>query len=375
MKVGMKRVCKYRIYPSGSQERILIEWLDICRWVYNEALAARKNAWEQEQKRVSRYDTIKMLPEWKGQRPEIASVYSQVLQEVCTRVDLAFQAFFRRVKKGDKPGYPRFKGVGRYDSFTFPQSGFALADGKLRLSKVGDIKIVLHCPLAGKVKTLTVRRSATGKWYACFSCELEDPIILDSADSPVGIDVGLEKFAMLSTGERIENPRFFRKEEKSLARVQRRHAKKKTRKSKRVVAKVHERIANKRRDFAHQHSRRIVNEFDVICLEDLNVQGMVRNHSLAKSISDVAWSQFKQFIAYKAEGAGKRAILVDPRNTSKACSRCGILVEKSLSDRMHRCSCGLEIDRDLNAAYNILRLGLQSLGKIPRSRATLVAAE
>lgn len=362
-----KRAFKYRLYPTRKQARLMQQQLDECRWLYNKTLEVRKTAWEQRQETVRLYDTIKMLPSWKQERPSLKSVHSQVLQEVCDRVDLAFQHFFRRVKAGETPGYPRFRSVSRYDSFTYPQFGFKLTGDHLNLSKIGDVKVVLHRPLEGKVKTLTVRRTATGDWYACFSCEVEaEP--LPAEPKAVGIDVGLNSFATLSTGEHVPNPRFFRKDEKALAKAQRKLSKAEKgtperAKRRRVVAKIHKRISNRRADFAHKLSRRLVGEFGVIAFEDLNIDGILKNHCLAKSIADAAWGQLVYYTTYKAEGAGRRVVKVNPRNTSKACSRCGALVEKDLSVRIHSCPhCGLVLDRDENAALNILRLGLQSLG-------------
>jgi putative transposase len=341
--------------------------LEICRWVYNETLAMRKSAWEQEQRSISYYESKRQIPLWKKEHPELSRVYSQVLQDVSMRVDLAFKAFFRRVKAGENPGYPRFKGRGRYDSFTYPQYGFKLDGDRLHLSKIGDVKVVLHRPVEGTIKTLTIRRSATGKWYACFSVEY-DPDPAPRKETAVGVDVGLTSFATLSNGEKIENPRFFRTDEKALAKAQRKLSKvekgtPERKKARKIVAHVHERIANRRLNFAHQTSRQLVDRFGTIVFEDLNITNMQKNHGLAKSIADVAWNQFVTITTSKAEDAGSHVILVNPRNTSQMCSRCGMIVAKTLSDRVHSCPhCGLEMDRDQNAAVNILRLGLQSLG-------------
>lgn len=366
----MRKSFKYRIYPTKSQRSRMERTLDLCRWVYNQTLAYRKNAWEQDNKSVSKFDTYNKLPAWKVEKPELAEVHSQVLQNVQERVDLAFKAFFRRVKLGEKPGYPRFKGRGWYDSFTFPQSGFKLVSGKLRLSKIGDVKIKLHRPIEGKIKRLTIRRTSTGKWFACFSVEIDDPPKPPWKDgSMVGIDVGLESFATLSNGEKIDNPRFFRSEEKALAKAQKRLSKcekgtPERRKALKVVQRIHERIANRRYDFAHQVSHNLVERFGLIAFEDLSITNMLKNHCLAKSISDAAWRMLVTITSYKAESAGSIVVLVDPRNTSQLCSRCGLKVTKSLSDRVHECpQCGLVMDRDENAAINILRLGLQSLPK------------
>ncbi|MDF0591218.1 RNA-guided endonuclease InsQ/TnpB family protein, partial [Candidatus Methanocrinis natronophilus] len=317
------------------------------------------------------YETHYLLPEWKKNKPELTEVFSQTLQNVQERVDLAFKAFFRRVKAGEAPGYPRFKGKGWYDSFTYPQLGFKLLSGKLRLSKIGDVKIKLHRPIEGKIKRLTVRRSSTGKWFACFSVEIDDPPMPPWKDGlMVGIDVGLESFATLSNGEKIDNPRFFRSEEKALAKAQRRLSKyekgtPERRKALKVVQRTHERIANRRYDFAHQVSHNLVERFGLIAFEDLSITNMLKNHCLAKSISDAAWRMLVITTSYKAESAGSMVVLVDPRNTSQLCSRCGLKVTKSLSDRVHECpQCGLVMDRDENAAINILRLGLQSMPKL-----------
>jgi putative transposase len=366
----MLKAFKYRIYPTKAQRSKMEQTLELCRWAYNETLAYRKNSFEQEGKSISKYETHNLLPEWKRNKPELKEVFSQTLQNVQERVDLAFKAFFRRVKAGERPGYPRFKGKGWYDSFTYPQLGFKLLSGKLRLSKIGDIKIKLHRPIEGKIKRLTVRRSSTGKWFACFSVEIDDPPKPPWKDgSMVGIDVGLESFATLSNGEKIDNPRFFRSEEKALAKGQRRLSKceKGTRDRRRilkVVQRIHERIANRRYDFAHQVSNQLVSKYGLIAFENLSITNMLKNHCLAKSISDVAWRMLVTTTSYKAESAGSMVVLVDPKNTSQLCSRCGLKVPKSLSDRVHECpQCGLVMDRDENAAINILRLGLQSLPK------------
>jgi putative transposase len=363
----MLKAYRYRLYLTKSQATLLEQTLETCRWVYNDTLALRKNAWEQEQRSLSLYETNKILTQWKKERPELKYVHSQVLQNAQMRVDLAFKAFFRRVKSGEKPGYPRFKGKGRYDSFTYPQSGFKLEGDRLHLSKIGDVRVVLHRPIEGTIKTLTIRRSSTGKWYTCFSVEY-DPSPAPQKETVVGIDVGLESFATLSNGEKIENPRFFRTDEKALTKAQRRLSKAEKgtperKKARKIVAHIHERIANRRLNFAHQTSRKVVDRFGTIVFEDLNIIKMEKNHHLAKSIADVAWNQFIEVTKSKAEDAGSRVILVNPRYTSQQCSRCGMIVAKNLSDRVHSCPhCGLSMDRDQNAAINILRLGLQSLG-------------
>jgi len=256
----------------------------------------------------------------------------------------------------------------------YPQygNGVKLIGNRLNLSKLGSVKVKLHRELCGTPKTVCVRRASTGKWFACFACECE-PTLLPDEPKRIGIDVGTATFATLSDGEKVKNPRFFKLDAKELAKAQRRLEKvaKGTpaqTKRKKVVARIHERITNKRSDFAHKLSRRWVNTYGVIVLEDLNIVGMMEEHvvvfgnKLNKSIADVAWHQLTQFTAYKAEDAGRLCVQVDPRNTSKKCSRCRSLVPKTLADRVHNCPhCGLILDRDHNAAINILALGLQRI--------------
>jgi putative transposase len=346
---------RYRIYPSRAQTTRMNGMLALLCELYNAGLQERRAAYQLERKSIRYVDQQNQLPEIKEIRPELNDIHSQVLQDVLRRLDKAFQAFFRRVKeRSGKAGFPRFRARKRYDSFTYAQSGFALKDGKLRLSKIGDVRIKLHRRIEGKVKTLTITRSVTGKWYACFSVEVE-PQPLPTNYGTVGIDVGLNSFCTLSTGEQIPNPRFFRTDEKALAKAQRREKRK-------VARRIHERIANRRRNFAHQLSHVLVSMFGVIAFESLNIKGMVRNHCLSKSIQDAAWNQLIQYTIYKAADAGREVRMVDPRGTSQRCSACGAIVVKDLSQRIHDCACGLVLDRDHNAALNILSLGLQTVG-------------
>lgn len=352
-----------------SQKTKMVDTLELCRWTYNEVLAIRKNAYEHEGKSVSYYETKKLLPRWKEDKPELNSVHSQVLQEVVKRVDLAYQAFFRRVKDGEDPGYPRFKSHGRYDSFTYTQTGFSLKPGKLWLSKIGDIKIKLHRAIEGEIQRLNIRRMPTGKWFVSFLVEIEPDEPLPKTGLSIGVDIGLMSFITLSNGEHVDNPRFFVQEEKALANAQRKLSKAgkgtpERAKALKVVHSVHERITNKRDDFVQKLSLKLIKSYDLMVFEDLNIKDMVKNHCLAKHIADAAWNKLITATSYKAEWAGKRVELVNPSNTSQICSGCGQMVQKNLYERVHRCLfCGVTLDRDHNAALNILRLGLQSVAK------------
>ncbi len=366
----MGKMFQFRLFPSKRQQHLLSETLSECQWLYNQLLEDRKREYEENQRSLSLYDQHAQTTTYKQQRPSLKLVHSQVLQNVAVRLDLAFKAFFRRVKAGEKPGYPRFKAHFRYDSFTYPQSGFRVSGHHLKLSKIGKVHIKLHRPLEGEIKTLTIKRAATGKWFACFSCEVE-PKPLPASSESIALDVGLESFAHLSNDERIENPRFFRKEEKQIAKAQRKLSKQETgtpqrAKRRKVVSRVHERIKNKRTNFIHQQARKIVTRFGIICIEDLQVNRMLHESCLAKSIADAAWSGFFAQLSSKAAEAGRVLVKVNPAYTSQDCSRCGHRQKLPLSSRRYVCPCcHLEINRDLNAALNLLAVGLHSIGENP----------
>ena len=390
MKTPTKNILayRYRLYPTKAQAFVLERTLGICRDVFNSLVHERTVLYETTSKSPGWAQQCRELPTWKKDHPELCEVYSQVLQNVAKRVDLAFQAFFRRVREGDDPGYPRLKGKGQYDSITYPGSGFGFYQGKLHLSKIGDLAINLHRRVEGSIKTCTIRRTPTGKWYACFSCEVEpecleaSPECLEASIEEIGIDVGIKVFAALSNGEFIENPRFFRKDEDALAKAQRRfdkvkhkHKSKARRKAKKVVARIHERIKHRRHDFVHRTARRLVNRFGVIAVEALQVENMMARpkpkpdpenegqflHNgassktgLNKSIADVSWSMFRNVLTMKAESAGRLVVAINPAYTTAMCSRCGNIAKKSLDERVHLCLvCDLVMDRDTNAAVNI----------------------
>ena len=366
----MPKVFRYRLKPTKLQVAILNRQLDLCRWVYNETLALRKNAWENEDRSISYFESKRMLPIWKESKPDLSEVYSQVLQEAVQRVDLAFKAFFRRVKAGEEPGYPRFKGKNWYDSLTYPQSGFIFSDGILHLSKIGDLKVWLHRKVEGTIKRLTIRRSATKKWYVSFL--VEDAPKNDAANSEkaVGIDVGISNFAVFSDGIFIENQRYLAACEERLSREQSKkdklpHKSPERRKAAKKVGHIYEHLGNLRDNFAHQLSHQIVNDYGTICMEDGFSKDLIENKPwMAKSVLDASWNRFRTYLSYKAESAGRLFVLVNPAYTSQMCSGCGTIVPKDLSERIHNCpKCGLVMDRDLNASKNILRLGLQSVAK------------
>lgn len=350
---------KYRLLPTKKQVQKLDWTLDMCRILYNSCLMDRRNAYEQTGKGLTRINQQKILKADKERVGFLKEIHSQVLQDVLFRVERAFQGFFRRVKAGENPGYPRFKNESRYDSITYPQEpGFKLTEQGLRLSKIGTIKLKKHRELTGEIKTCIIKKEID-KWYVCFSVEYE-PIKKPVPIEAVGIDVGIKSFATLSNGEVVDNPKYLRKAERKLATKQRQLSKKKrgssNRKKARIkVAKLHKKVRNQRADFHHKISRKIVDTYGFIAVEDLNIKGMVRNHHLAKSISDAGWGQFLNYLTYKAAEAGCLVMRVSPHYTSINCSICGKPVPKTLAQRVHKCPfCNIVLDRDYNAAQNIL---------------------
>lgn len=383
----MRKANKFRLYPTKQQEKTLYWTLTRCRELYNAALAERKEAYRMAGKSITYYEQKRDLPEIKAElREEYQQIHSQVLQDVLLRLKRAFDAFFRRVENGEEPGYPRFQGRNRYNSFTYPQGGYSLThDSRLCLSKIGSIKITLHRPLEGTIKTCTVKYEA-GQWYAVFSCEVAQPEPLPPVESEVGIDLGVSHFAALSDGTFIENPRHYRRAQKKLENLQQALSRKKRgshrrEKARKAVAKTHRKIANQRRDFHHKQSKQLVQEHQTIVFEELEItnvskranpkqdengtylpNGAAAKSGLNQSILDAGWGQFQQIVTHKAACAGRTVLKVNPRYTSQVCSQCGTVRKKDLSERWHSCECGAELDRDTNAAINILRVGRTQRG-------------
>jgi putative transposase len=396
----VKKAYKFRLSPTKQQEKKLFWTLELCREVYNAALTERRDAYnfhvrahgnfyDAETKKVltreltvNYYTQKQELPEIKHVREEYTEIHSQVLQDVLLRLKHAFDHFFRRVREGaEEPGYPRFKGKHRFDSFTYPQAdAFSLThDDRLCLSKLGSIKIKLHREIEGTIKTVTIKHEA-GQWYAIFSCEIEQSEPLPEVISEIGIDLGVTHFAALSDGTFIESPRHFRRAEKSLAKKQQhlsqcKRGSHRRERAKKQVARAHKKVARQRRDFHHKQARTLINAHQVIVFENLQVENLVKRpkakqdengtylpngasakSGLNKSIVDNGLGQFISIVRCKAEEAGRHVYTIDPYKTSQLCSGCGKEgSHKDLSVRIHTCEhCGLVLDRDTNAAVNIL---------------------
>lgn len=354
---------KFRLYPTKRQAAQLSNCLEESRYVYNLLLDKRQNAWKNDKKILSAFDQMKDLPRIKLDRPSVKLVHSQCLQNIAVRIDIAYQLFFRRFKKDPKSaGLPRFKSERRYNSITFPQygNGCKIDQKKLRVSKIGDIYIELHRDITN-IKTITIKREPTGKWFAIISCEAEVKLKTSKSKS-VGIDLGITTFATLSNKKTIENPRFFDKGLKNIGKLSRRIESNPSKKNKHSLVLAHEKIKNKRDDFHHKESAKLVSDYSKIFVEDLDVSKMIEKHWVSRQIADVGWYNFILKCEYKAEEAGVVFKKVNPAYTSQDCSKCGYRVFKKLSTRTHHCSeCGLKIDRDLNAAINIQTRGLASL--------------
>lgn len=355
---------KFRIYPTPKQEKVLHDTLFSCFKLYNTALEQRKEAYRIAHKSVSWYEQNHQLLGVKNEFPEYINIHSQVLQNVLQRVDFAFKGFFRRVKiNKDKCGFPRYKSFDRYDSFCFSQSGFSITEKRVKLSKIGFVKVKFHrnIPHGSKVKTCTIKREGK-KWYVIFACEMPAVIIPKKVvANAVGIDLGLTDFAVLSNGEEIKNPKYLKHSENKLKEIQSKYSKGKSKKVKQQLGNLHHKIANQRKDFQHKLSHKLVNTFDLIAYEDLKVKQMIEDnkYNLQKHISDASWGKFIFMLTYKAENAGKYCVAVNPKGTTQKCSNCGTLVPKSLYVRSHKCTtCGFETTRDHNSAISIHKLGI-----------------
>ncbi len=353
---------KYRLYPSKRQERNLFRVLACARSFYNMCVSERKWAYELEGRSVSRTEQLRQVKHYKATFPQARGVHSHILQVAVSDCDKAFQAFFRRVKAGETPGYPRFKGRDRFHSFGLKEygNGWKVDGRKLHITGIGRVPVRWHRHMEGTPKTLRVIHKA-GKWYIAVVCEVSHSMPLSETGRVVGIDVGISALITTSDGEKVENPKFYREAQAELRRRQRKlaRAKKGSKnrwKAKRQVQRWHEHVANQRRDFTHKLSTDLVQQYDGIALEDLRVGNMARNKHLSKSILDSGWSMFRQYLTYKAASAGRVAAFVDPTYTSKCCSGCGAIFQDfDLSTRWVECDCGLSMDRDHNTAINILR--------------------
>jgi len=366
----MFRAYKFRLWTNANQERELAIMLETHRRLYNAAL--RQRQWFYDEWQISR--SYEEQSAWfkyqRGDNRWFGAINFSSAQATLRRLDKAFANFFRRVKAGEEPGYPRFKSADRFNSILFPShgDGIRLTANRLRVQHVGTIRVCLHREVEGQIKTLSLKREFD-TWFVVVACEIPESAKVGNTLPALGLDVGLTQFATTSDGEKIANPRFLKSELPELRRAQRSLSRKKKggrnrAKQRRRVNRLHARVANLRRENQHKVSNDLISRYGKIAVESLNVQGMIRNHRLARAISDVAWSSFVVVLTHKAERAGGEVKQVLPNYTSQICSACGQNVPKTLAERVHRCECGFVMDRDQNAALNILGRAWPGAGQL-----------
>jgi putative transposase len=370
----MLRAFKYRIYPTSAQATTLNQSFGSCRWVYNWALAKKIEHYQTQGKALNCFALMKLLPQLKQEFEWLQLVPSQSLQQELSHLDVAFQKFFK--KSG---GFPKFKSKHRSrKSFSCPQGcKVDFEKGTLSIPKCKNLKAVFSRTFEGMIKTVTVSQSSSGKYFVSILVEDGQALpskVAISEETAIGLDVGIKHFVTLSTGEKMENPKHLKQSEARLKVLQRRMSRKVKGSNNRYkvrlrVAKLHEKIANQRKDFLHKVASRIVTENQSVIVEDLHVKGMLKNHCLAKAISDAGWSQFKEFLRYKCNWHGRNFIEIGRfEPSSKMCSCGGVNQELKLSDREWVCqSCGVLHERDTLASQNIKRFGLIQAGTQPVS--------
>jgi putative transposase len=395
MSQAVRRTYQEKLKPTPQQERALAAILWRCRRLYNTALEQRITLWRQRGVSLTRYQQEAELKDLRAELPEYASIHSHVLQDVLARLDKTYQAFFRRLSNGEKPGFPRFHGRDRYHSFAYKEygNGARLDNGCLVLSKIGRIAVRWSRPVEGTIKTVTISKEADG-WYVAFSCAEVPTEPLPETGKETGIDVGLKVFLITADGQLVANPRHYRTAERELKKAQQRVSKRKKGSNRRkkavlVLAKKHQHVRRQRTDFHHKTALALVRVYDTVyheAIQPANLSrrpepkpdgnggyernGASRKAGLNKSIQDAGWRHFLSILAFKAACAGKRVEAVSPAYTSQDCSGCGERIYKTLSVRTHVCTnCGLILDRDENAARNIQWRG-QRLRGVP----TLVGA-
>ena len=359
----MQLTYRFRLHPNKEQEQKLLFTLDKCRFVYNKLLEGLN-----KQEKINRNELQHSILKIKEENKEINNIYSKVLQYENYRLFSNLRSLSRLKKNGKKIGKLRFKGKEWFKTFTYNQSGFKLINtGKrfqiLKLSKIGDILIRCHRNINDKIKQVTIKKEASGRWFASITTENKQKIIKTQNKNKVGIDLGILNYIYDSDGNHFNNPKYLNESLKKLARAQKKLAKKQKGSNNRnrqrlKTAIIYEKITNQRNDFLHKSSRYYINNYSLIAIENLNIKGLIWLSYNAKNIMDASWSRFIQMLEYKAERAGVQIARIEPGGTTQTCSNCGIEVHKELWNRIHKCECGLEINRDYNSAKEILKRAL-----------------
>lgn len=363
----MQITYKFRLYPNRKQEEKMLEVLDKCRFVYNKLLEELS-----KQEKINRRELQHSILKIKEENQELYDVYSKILQYENYRLFSNLRALSKLKKNGKKVGKLRFKGKW-FKTFVYNQSGFKIIKtnkrlDRLQLSKIGEISIRIHREIEGKIKQIIVKHCPSGKWYACLCCEQNSNFIENPKRKAIGIDLGTMNFIYDSEGNHINHPKFLVKSLDKLTKEQRKLSNKRKysenrERQKIKVARIYEKIVNQRGDFLHKLSKKYIDSYGIIAIEKLNIMGLVRKAYKPRNMLDASWSRFIQFLIYKAERAGCQIVEIEPRGTTQKCSNCEKEVPKKLWNRIHKCDCGLVIDRDYNSAINILKLGLERASK------------
>ena len=364
----MIRTFRYPLKATKRQLAVIDAWRLQCCDLYNAALEQRRTAWRSRRVGVTRYDQNVGLTELRAADPEWHALPVHIARSALARLDHTFAAFFRRVKAGDTPGYPRFRSKDRYDSFGIGR--VTVQQGRVRVPVLGWVRFHCYRPFTGVVRDVEIRRTAK-RWWVCVSCDVGAAPAKRVVRTTTGIDLGLTAFATLADGTAIENPRYLRAGAAVLARRQQALAKKsrgsrRRQAAKRLVGLAHAHVANQRRDFHRKVAADLCRRYDLIAHEALNVKGLAAG-MLAKSVRDAGWGQFLTTLGHKAESAGVHLVAVDPRLTTQQCADCGDIVRKGLGDRIHTCACGAVRGRDHNAALNIVARGRRALDLVEQS--------
>jgi putative transposase len=387
------RTFRYSLKPTKAQERTLLRWLDLTRELYNAALEERREKWSRLREKTHLFDQIRQLPEIREARPEIADVPTSFLRGALQRIDNAFKDFIGRCRRGDKPGYPRFRGAKRWPTLYMGEverarvgklfignerplirgQKFNLVHGRrIAVPNIGGVKISMHRPIEGRVLVMSISRLRNG-WSVSITCEVPAPEPLPKTGNAVGVDLGLLQFAATSDGEIFENPHVLRDAQAGIARAARRMRRRKRGGARwklavSMLSKHYARVANLRRENHIKVAKSLVANYDKIVVESLTLKGL-SNGPLAKAFRDAAFGNFLHWLHVKAESAGRVVVEVDPWQTSQTCPDCGRVAKKDLKQRTHRCECGLVCDRDVAAARVILKLGTSLQGAAAPVRA------
>jgi putative transposase len=359
----MIRTFRYPLQPTKAQETVLSGWLPQLCMLFNAALEQRREAWRKQRASIGLYRQQKELTALRANDPVWAAIPAWVARSALARVERTFMAYFRRVRAGEHPGYPRFRSPKRYDTFTLGTVVPSVYGNRVYIPAIGLTKFRKYREIRGTIRHVTISRAATG-WSISFNCEIGAAPSKVPITSAVGVDLGLEALATLSNGDRVANPRYLRAGADLIARRHRAVARTRPlsngrKKARRCLAKAYGHIRNQRLEFARKVASVLFERFDLIVHENLEIARLARG-LLSKSVRDVAWGVLLRALSFKAENAGKWCVAVDSAGTSQICSGCGIIVKKELSEREHRCDCGLVLHRDHNAALNILARGVRA---------------